>query len=115
MGLDTFAARTPQDEELGEKDSRAFAGIELCGGMHSGSDGSFRGKVYDSLIEGVTGVSLYQEWIAPEAVREMAAALEACDTERVAIEFDSSPVDCEHLRRFFQICGERGLGLIGWW
>ena len=79
MGLDTFAARTPQDEELGEKDSRAFAGIVLCGGMHSGSDGCFRGKVYDSLIEGVTGVSLYQEWITPEVVREMAAALEACD------------------------------------
>ena len=115
MGLDTFAARTPQDEELGEEDSRAFAGIELCGGMHSGSEGSFRGKVYDSLIEGVTGVSLYQEWIAPEVVREMAAALEACDAEKVAVEFDSSPLECEHLRRFFQICGERGLGLIGWW
>ena len=115
MGLDTFAARTPQEEELSEEDSRAFAGIELCGGMHSGADGSFRGKVYGSLIESVSGVSLYQEWIAPEVVREMAAALEACDAEQVAGEFDCSTVECEHLRRFFQICGERGLGLVGWW
>ena len=115
MGLDTYAARTPQDEGLGEEDSQAFAGIELCGGMHSGADGSFRGKVYDSLTEGVTGASLYQEWIAPEVVGEMAVALEACDAERVAVEFDRSPVECEHLRRFFEICGERGLGLIGWW
>ena len=115
MGLDTFAARTPQDEELSEEDSRAFAGIALCGGLHSGADGTFRGKVYASLIDGVTGVSLYQEWIAPEVVRKMAVAFDACDAERVAVEFDRLPVECEHLRRFFEICGERGLGLIGWW
>jgi len=115
MGLDTFAARTPRDEALSEEDSHAFAGIELCGGMHSGAGGSFRGKVYGSLIESVTGVSLYQEWIEPEVVREIAAALETCDAERVAVEFDFSPVECEQLRRFFKVCGERGLGLAGWW
>ncbi len=61
MGLDTYAAHTPEDIELTEDDIQAFeeARISLCGGMLSGdgNDGSFRGKVYVMLILEITGES----------------------------------------------------------
>lgn len=64
MGLDTYA-QPSKDGELSDEDMQAFqqAGISLCGGILSGngSDGSFRGKVYDRLISDITGQSLYQE------------------------------------------------------
>lgn len=48
MGLDNYASRTPGDVSLTEEDERAFAasGAQLCGGILSGGDSSFRGKVY---------------------------------------------------------------------
>ena len=121
MGLDTYAARTPDDEELGEEDKQAFeeAGILLCRGFNSGhgDDGSFRGKVYSHTVEEVTGVSLYEEWIPPETVETMADAFEQCDPEAVAREDAGGPSarEIRDLARFFRICADRGLGLIGWY
>jgi hypothetical protein len=73
MGLDTYASRSPEDLVLTEEDLQAFADaqIELCGGIFSGEGGSFRGKVYASLLLDITGVSLYAEWIPPETVHQM--------------------------------------------
>jgi uncharacterized protein (DUF2267 family) len=69
----------------------------------------------------VTGVTLYREWIPPETVREMAAALSLRSSEELAQILMGEDYTEEHVRemkdlqRFFQICAERGLGLIGWW
>ena len=124
MGLDTYAATAPDGGELSEEDIKAFreADIELCGGIFSGSSGSFRGKVYDLLILRVTGVSLYQEWIPPEVVRDMAQAFDECDPQGVAEQMGSvgrrhgwSAAEIIELRRFFRVCAERNLGLINWW
>jgi len=70
MGLDTFASRSPEDIILSEGDLQAFtdAHISLCGGLFSGNGGSFRGKVYASLVSSITGESLYAEWLPPETV-----------------------------------------------
>ena len=127
MGLDNYAARHPKGG-LTEEDKQAFrdAGIDLCGGMHSDGVISFRGKWYDPLVSHVTGVSLYQEWIPPETVREMAAALNRYSARRLARIWDKvwpMPWEDSHhserevadLQRFFAICAERGLGLKGWW
>jgi hypothetical protein len=116
VGLDTFASNAPGQPSLSEEDERAFAGagLELCGGMYSGDDGSFRGKVYAELILDVTGESLYQEWIPPEVVCEMAAALASCDPEAVAEPGIPAGVVAD-LATFFRICADRGLGLVGWW
>ena len=123
MGLDIYAAPSP-DGELAEIDVQAFneAGIDLCGGIYSGDGGSFRGKVYDMLILDLTGVSLYQAWIPPETVRQMADALHRVDPQAFA-EFTAkeyswekySAHTIEHLRKFFDICVGRGLGLVGSW
>lgn len=123
MGLDTYAARSPS-RDLTDEDLEAFeaAKPELCGGIESGGYESFRGKVYADLVENMTGVSLYQEWIPPETVQEMSEALEQCDPEEVIHEFTSeyrwyapSPSEVIELRKFFRICHERNLGLVGWW
>lgn len=124
MGLDTYALRSPH-EDLTEEDAQAFdqAGIELCGGILSGSGGSFRGKVYDDLVLEVTGVSLYQEWIPPEKVQEMYQALAARDPEEALSAAEATgnlwrehtPDEIVQLCAFFRVCAERGLGLAGSW
>lgn len=118
MGLDTFASKMPGHVKLAEDDEKAFeeAGVELCGGMFSGDDGSFRGKIYDSVVLEVSGISLHQEWIPPETVGQMAAALESCDPKQVVEgERNVVPEDVPALAKFFRLCAERGLGLVGWW
>ena len=119
MGLDTFAAHTPDDIELTEEDIQAFrnAEITLCWGIFTsdGSEGSFRGKVYEPVVRRITGVSLYQEWIPPEIVREMYHAFRAYEHSKWKNE-DIKPEDIEHsdLCKFFKVCSERNLGLVGW-
>jgi hypothetical protein len=122
VGLDTYASRAPDSATLTEEDGRAFdeARLTLCGGMFSGEGGSFRGKVYVDAVEHVSGVSLYQEWIPPETVREMAEDFERCDPEAVERElagqhYETTADEIRELRRFFRICADRGLGLVGWW
>jgi hypothetical protein len=123
MGLDTYASRSPDEVELTAEDQLAFeqAAIELCGGFWSGvgDHSSFRGKVYVAVVTRVAGVSLSEEWIPPEEVREIAAAFDRCDPARMVEESqrDAYPVtrfEVLELSRFFRLCVERGLGLIGW-
>jgi len=126
MGLDNFASRTPDGPTLTDEDEAAFAsaGIEVCGGIFSDGVTSIRGKIYSDLILEVTGESLYQEWLPPEVVRAMALALathtpvELADTNdvvRVGRSHLSSSEEMADLQRFFAICAERGLGIMGWW
>lgn len=123
MGLDTYARHPkPENDEdatyasLSEEEEKAFgrANIALCGGMMSGNgnDGSFRGKVYSGLIQEITGESLYQNWIPPERVRVMADKLDSYDGPPPRAEDDET---IPNLRRFFRVCVELNLGLVGWW
>ena len=120
MGLDTYAARGP-DEKLTAEDERAFADVgQLCGGFYSGDAGSFRGKVYSDVVERVTGESLYQEWIPPETVRAMAEAFARCDPEAVEQEVAhevhaTTASEIRSLAAFLRVCADRGLGLAGWY
>jgi hypothetical protein len=119
MGLDTYASRSPEDLVLTEEDLQAFADaqIELCGGIFSGEGGSFRGKVYAELILDITDESLYQEWIPPDTVHKMYRSLAAY--ELLLLQDGKangcSDVEIPDLRKFFKVCSDRGLGLIGWW
>jgi hypothetical protein len=122
MGLDTYASRSAGDIELTTEDRQAFtrAAVELCGGMMSGDDGSFRGKVYADVVDRVADVSLYAEWLPPDEVRRIWAAFELCNPARVAEEskadiHPATEAEIEALRAFFGVCAARGLGLIGSW
>ena len=120
MGLDTYAVHTPEDIELTEDDIQAFkeANISLSGGMLSGggNGGSFRGKIYAMLILEITGESLYDEWLPPETVCKMYEMLMDCDPEDSIARWDYGNTVAEilELRKFFKVCSERGLGLVGW-
>ena len=127
MGLDTYASRTPDDTSLTEDDNAAFqaSGIDLCGGIWSDGATSIRGKIYDALVMEVSGVSLYQEWMEPDDVRAVSAALDAHSPEELARMWDEldwqapegghAPAETAGLQAFFRLCASRGLGLIGWW
>jgi len=69
MGLDNYAARHPKGG-LTEEDEQALrdAGIDLCGGLEIDGTVSFHGKVHDTLIRYVTGISLYRDSIPLELV-----------------------------------------------
>ena len=134
MGLDTYAYNPK-----GEIDKEKFSHItHLVGGMFSGNgEGSFRGKVYDRLVEEVTGESLYQAEIEPEVVKEMYRELKHYKPKRyVEMEeevFDANKrkmikrkviADDEYgikkkelkdLIEFFRVCAENKYGLRGWW
>jgi len=117
MGLDTYPSRGPGECVLTPEDEAALAelGLPLCGfGLHA----SFRGKVYEDVVNRVTGGarSLYELWMPPEGVAEMAAAFEACDPEAVAqaSKGDYYPATADEvraLRRLFRLFADLGLGL----
>jgi len=69
-----WAARSRDGlSSLTEEDEQAFSKAKprLCKGIMSAAPWAFREKVYSALVKRVTGVSLYEEWIPPEKVREM--------------------------------------------
>jgi|GEM_PF-613273 len=133
MGLDNFASRSSEVQLLTEADRQAFAdaGIELCGGLFSGDPGSFRGEMYDLLLLDITGVSPLQPWIPPETVQVMYDALVNCTPDGILKKYQQVAEDLEQeyqgatleeltsnitqLRKFFGVCAERGLGLLGYY
>ena len=128
MGLDIFAVHvTPAPAE-------SFSGINLCGGIFSStSNSSFRGKVYNSFIEWVTGdeQTLYKESIDSDSVKEIRNQLslffvENKDPEKAQnllddlnnrgiIDYSITVDEVCNLLKFFDVCVEKGYTLHGWW
>jgi hypothetical protein len=105
---------------LTDEDEAAFEAAEpnLCGGIVSGAAGSFRGKVYSGLVHEITGESLYEEFIPPDRVKAMYEAIRDCDPgefEGCDYRFGDPEEQIEELRKFFKVCAERNLGIVGWW
>ncbi|MCB2202898.1 hypothetical protein KQH56_02715 [bacterium] len=119
MGLDTVAAYSPDNVELTEDDLQAFndAGIPQIGIISAKEIGIFRGKVFEEVVRRITGVSLYQEWIPPETVREMYQSIKAYEFSKWQEDNENVyPEEVEHsdLCKFFNVCAERELGLVAW-
>lgn len=60
MGLDCYIVHgNDQDKAFTHKDDERLKDISLCGGMlsGSGSDGSFRGKAYEPLMDDLMSMS----------------------------------------------------------
>tara|TARA_R110000796_G_scaffold21637_3_gene63652 strand:- start:160 stop:594 length:435 start_codon:yes stop_codon:yes gene_type:complete len=58
MGLDCYIVHgNDRDKAFTHEDDERIKNVQLCGGMFSGggSDGSFRGKVYEPLIQELSG------------------------------------------------------------
>jgi hypothetical protein len=125
MGLDTYAVK-----EVPEGDEKALLEFQqqrtndfkntgsLIGGMMSGNgyDGAFRGKVYDEIIESVTGESLYQEEIDNETVKEMATSLEEAVASGRVFKFEADADDhLSLLAAWFRVAADNGYTVTGWW
>lgn len=97
---------------------------KLRGGLFSsdGTDGSFRGNVYDELALRITGRSLYRRFRMPRIVKKMAECLsgEAASIREINrvyedTSFRTGEVDVFRLSAFFDVCTKHELGLLGWW
>lgn len=129
MGLDTYAIYGKEHPKynlepgaLNSIPDELFPENHLCGGMFSGHGNSFRGKVYDSWVEFVTGISLYEEMIPPEDVKNMACLMDDV-TELTWDKFND--LDLNHygityeqtkeLAEWFSVVANEGGSIYGWW
>lgn len=121
MGLDTYAARRTTSGEWELAPKEAFQGIRLGVGPYTDSlSNSFSGKVFDGLITQITGQTLFEKLIEPDVVRTMYDRLAATPYSQVAEVMERLlPKQPEErwrdLVRFFEVCVERGYGLMGSW
>jgi|LakMenEpi03Aug12_release.lakeMendotaPanAssembly.Ray.scaffolds.fasta_scaffold40080_9 hypothetical protein len=127
MGLDIFAMK------FAPAPAEDFKDINLCGGVFSTGDSSFRGKVYNSFIEWVTGdeQTLYKESIDFDSVKEIRNQLalffvENKDADKAQdlldeihnngqIDYPIKVDEVRNLLKFFDVCVEKGYTLHGWW
>lgn len=126
MGLDNFALIRTDDPETpkaltAQIDERLF-GLNLCGGFFSGDgqDGSFRGKVYASLVADVTDdeVSLYDE-IDRDAARKVATGLRNWYAQHqgnyTAGPFPIKRQEVFHLGTLFEVVAETEGAFVSAW
>ena len=111
MGLDNFWS--DENNEPAAIDGE----LRICGGMLSGNgNSSFRGKVYDQLVSSVTGVSLYQEMIPAETIRQMAESLKNKKWDSLfGFTHDISQQEYNDLVTMFVEHGKQNHHLKGWW
>jgi hypothetical protein len=137
MGLDSFWLE-PKPNADGQHDVMNLEvedDFHLCGGMMSGSgSGSFRGKMYEDVVRGITGISLYEEMTDNATVCKMAADLEAAnydafyglDKPQMSNPLDDikdvyagahrvSREEFVDLQRMFRLYADAGANLHGWW
>lgn len=118
MGLDSFFKikkySTPEWKKLN---------VKLCGGLFSGegADYSFRGKVYNDLVQQVTGISLYSFEISNSDLIEMSNKLQETkyDIKWGAINkypYDITKQEYADIKKIFKIAAEtENCVLVGWW
>lgn len=119
MGLDVFAVLPGEDG--GERPlapEEAFRGVPpLAGGWFAegGTGPYFRGAPYRRYVAAVTGRSLYQEYIPPEIVAEMAEKLDvAADAGRWQ-DFDLDEATARALAAWFRVCADSGFAVHAEW
>lgn len=123
MGLDSFWRVKGKDEN--GKDAmvqntavRFDRDLRLCGGMFSGhGDHSFRGKVYEQVINEIADRSLYQEEMPNSEVQEIANKLEEIGPDKLAEMFPDL-FDKQEAIDFIEMWSrhaEAGSVLHGWW
>lgn len=111
MGLDCFWENSEGQRATVDRE------FNVCGGLFSDNGTtSFRGKVYNDLIEQASGISLYQENIDNETCRKISACLDAFDFAKYDATFWTLELDeFEQLKEMFRVHSELGHHLYGWW
>ena len=110
MGLDNVWRKSGKNVSIkGE--------FNLVGGGFSGfGNDSFSGKVYNDIIEKITGESLYQYEIPNETVRKIASKLESTIwEENLSNEYVVDKEEYSNLCKMFKAHAEAGHTLHGYW
>lgn len=108
MGLDSFAMIGNE-----QMDGALFKHLPpvLCGGMFSDGMSSIRGKVYNEIVDSITGFSLYEEKINNAQVGMIAMALADAGHKGSGL----SKKEYETLTEWFRIIHNNGGWVHGWW
>ena len=121
MGLDSIwvmpATGDVVDGVIVEKEHPVFEPpLQLVTGILCNEGITFRGKVYDSFIDEISGISLYQVDMSNKDVKDIADALEklALDADLLS-KFDISSIELADLQRMFRTYADAGAILHGWW
>ncbi len=112
MGLDNFWKMDNENNGSVEGD------YKVCGGIFTdnGND-SFRGKVYNSIIENITGVSLYESEITAPIVEQMNKQIQECTykTAKSYSQYDLEEKEWEDFQRMWNDHAEAGHYLVSWY
>ena len=119
MGLDNYIV--VEDAALYHRIREELNGLSLVRGLVT-AEGShwIRGKVYNELIEGLTGVSLYQEDIDPQTVEKIHKVLQKTKFSKAKRymgwwEEEDQEKAWEGIQKFFEVCVKYNASLGGWW
>lgn len=123
MGLDSMwrvrRGKEYLEIDVSEKDLAILEAHPVCGGLFSGHGaGSFRGKVYNDLVENLTGQSLYQEYIPPGTIQAMAEKLGKTSYAQASSRMTHwrlDPEEYRNLQKMFEVYARYDAGLVGWW
>ncbi|WP_421387323.1 hypothetical protein [Agrobacterium tumefaciens] len=122
MGLDSYFKVKNGDKFVDLAPDGRLSDVNLCGGLVSGngSDGSFRGKVYDGFLKSVTGgdFSLYREEQGIESYGGVPSAIQSWLEENPAAEGNDFGLTLQEicdLKTLFEVASEQHAILIGWW
>lgn len=128
MGLDNYAVYGKEHPKydhtegaLNSIPNEFFPNNNLCGGMFSGGGNSFRGKVYDEVVQFFTNYTLYEDILEPNQVREIATMLNEVTEERFNQEFaphnrwEITYNQVQQLAEWFHIVAEENGSVISWY
>lgn len=128
MGLDNYAVYGKEHPKYNHAEGAInsipntfFPKNDLCGGIFSGGGSSFRGKVYNDVVEFFTGYSLYEDVLETEDVREISVALNGVTEDRFNNEFSDynswgiTYGEVQQLAEWFHIVAEEGGSVISWY
>jgi hypothetical protein len=113
MGLDSFWC------DANGKEAKIEGHFDICGGMLSGhGNSSFRGKRYSEFVEETTGVSLYQEEIPAQTIKDMAEKLQQLswvEKQQFLLKYDFSDKELSDFIQMFSEHSQQDHQLKGWW
>lgn len=118
MGLDNFIIL--DDEKLYPVLKKKLGSLHLVRGMMFGQEHWIRGKIYNELVEAITGESLYQEEISAERVKQMYEKLKKTKFTQIKhllhwFEDDEREQAWKNLLKFFEVAVKFNGRLGGWW
>jgi hypothetical protein len=92
--------------------------FRICGGICSGNGhDSFRGQVYSSVVEAITGISLYEDNLEPHVIDDMNDKIQECpyDEAKNYSQYGLSEEEWKDFKTMWDAHARAGHSLTSWW